>query len=622
MDRLIQSPKYWLLPVVAWAVVVFGSFAGNWIALGNYAERLALERGRSLFTLVEMARLWNSQHGGVYVPVTAETKPNPYLEVPDRDVVTTEGVLLTKINPAFMTRMISEVARENSGIRFNLTSLELLNPNNAPDAWERSALEAFSSGSTELLTQGGDSMNPTYRYMARLLVKKECLGCHERQGYRVGDVRGGISVTLAAQPILAVQAAAKRNVAAVHLGAYLLLAGSTVYLFSRLRRQWRALRDTKERLEERERFATRLTESMGEACVAVDAGGRITFANEEATRLLGWPKEDWIGRPIVDRLRLHAPNGSPQDAIAEMLRSGKAFHGDDVAYQHRDGHTFAAEHVGTPLVAGETIVGGVVLFRDITLRKQLEAALVRSETMFALGKTVAGVAHEINTPLGIAVTAASHLAEKTGPLTASFEAGHMKKSELAEYLATARQSSSFILGNLERAAQLIRSFKLVAADRASESRSRFELPRYLEDVLTTLRPMLERAGHTIELDCAEPISMNSFPGAFSQVITNLVVNSHVHGYAPGEKGHLCFRLRREGHAMLLSYSDDGSGIPPEIAGRIFDPFFTTKRQEGSTGLGLHISHNLVTQVLKGTLEFEMGLHRGAKFALWLPLDPP
>jgi diguanylate cyclase (GGDEF)-like protein/PAS domain S-box-containing protein len=168
-------------------------------------ESVARERGYALFSLIELAREWNARHGGVYVPVTDTTQPNPYLKHPKRDLMTADGLPLTMINPAFMTRQLGELAALKNGTKLHITSLKPIRPANAADDWETESLNSFLSGSEERLSLISDGGTPFYRFMAPLYVKQACLKCHEVQGYKLGDLRGGISVAMPAQELLAVR---------------------------------------------------------------------------------------------------------------------------------------------------------------------------------------------------------------------------------------------------------------------------------------------------------------------------------------------------------------------------------------------------------------------------------
>ncbi len=180
-----------------WLAVTGGSFWWNIADEKKKNERLAFETGRAFFQQAVITRSWNAHHDGVYVPVTKETQPNPYLEDSFRDLSTEQGIRLTKINPAYMTRQISEISsRSNRGIRFHITSLNPIRPENEATEWEKTWLLDFEYGTAEQGTFYDDGSNSFFRYMAPLPVENSCLKCHAKQGYQVGDIRGGISVVL------------------------------------------------------------------------------------------------------------------------------------------------------------------------------------------------------------------------------------------------------------------------------------------------------------------------------------------------------------------------------------------------------------------------------------------
>ena len=246
--------------------------------------------------------------------------------------------------------------------------------------------------------------------------------------------------------------------------------------------------------------------------------------------------------------------------------------------------------------------------------QQAETQLIQTEKMAALGGLVAGIAHEINTPIGVGVTAASLLLEKTAAFVSLFKSGTMKRSDLEKFLDMAEQSSRITFTNLNRAAELIQSFKQVAVDQSSESKRSFNLATYLDEILLQLSPKLKLAQLQIEIQGDRDLSLNSYPGAFSQIVTNLVMNSLLHAYEPSEQGQITIRFWQE-NALIFEYADDGNGIPPENLSKIFEPFFTTKRGQGGSGLGLHIVYNLVTQKLGGTIHCESQLNCGTRFLM-------
>ncbi|HYH40197.1 MAG TPA: PAS-domain containing protein [Azospirillum sp.] len=310
-------------------------------------------------------------------------------------------------------------------------------------------------------------------------------------------------------------------------------------------------------------------------------------------------------------------------------------------FRHRDGHVVVfytravkvTDADGTPL----RLVGS---HTDITERiraeeaeraakeqaeraldelKQAQAHLIQSEKMAALGSLVAGVAHEINTPVGIALTGASLLAERTAEVRAALDAGRLRKADLAEYLDTAAEASQLMMLNVDRAAQLIQSFKQMAVDQASEERRAFNLRDYIHEVLRSLGVRLKRAAHRVEVTCPEDLVLDSYPGALSQLLTNLVMNSLTHAYGPGEHGHLRIVARSlDAERVELVYGDDGRGIPDDLHARVFEPFFTTSRGSGGSGLGLNIVYNIATRTLKGRIALDSAPGRGAVFTMTFP----
>ena len=251
-----------------------------------------------------------------------------------------------------------------------------------------------------------------------------------------------------------------------------------------------------------------------------------------------------------------------------------------------------------------------------------QAQLVEAEKLAALARMVAGVAHEINTPLGIGVTAASTLNNETQRFHNIYQQNTLKRSQLDAYLDIARHSSSLILTNLQHAAQLVQSFKQVAVDQTSRELRNFALKNYLEEIALSLSPELKRTHHKLTISGNENIQLASYPGILAQLITNLVMNSIKHAYQDGESGELSIEFNQQKQSdldtVLITYSDDGRGIAQHNLARIFEPFFTTARQQGGSGLGLHIIYNLVTQTLQGSIRCESELGMGAIFFIELP----
>ncbi len=254
--------------------------------------------------------------------------------------------------------------------------------------------------------------------------------------------------------------------------------------------------------------------------------------------------------------------------------------------------------------------------------QRTQASLVQAEKMASLGGLVAGVAHEINTPVGIAVTSASFLLEESRKLDTELAAGQIRKSAVTQFIATALESSQLVLSNLERAANLVQGFKQVAVDETSDSRRVFDLQQYIGEVLASLRPRFKKTAITVQLECAANIAMDTFPGSLAQVLTNLLMNSLIHAFDADDSGTITIKAARDGDRVWIECCDNGKGISPEHLPQIFDPFFTTKRGHGGTGLGLHIVYNIVTQRLGGDIQVASQPGSGTCFTIRLPVVAP
>jgi two-component system, NtrC family, sensor kinase len=260
------------------------------------------------------------------------------------------------------------------------------------------------------------------------------------------------------------------------------------------------------------------------------------------------------------------------------------------------------------------------LEQTLTNLSLMQNKLVEAEKMAALGGLVAGVAHEVNTPVGTSITLASTLRDETQLMSTLIETGCLKKSLLKHYLEIATEVSSLILSNLNRAGELVQSFKQVAVDQSSSERRSFKVKEYIQEVILSILPQFKQNLCKVSINGDDAIQIYSYPGALAQVITNFINNSILHAYLPNKIGNISIYIQQESDQVIIQYRDDGSGIDPEIFGRIYDPFFTTARDKGGTGLGLHITYNLVTQKLQGSIDCESELGKGTIFTVRLPVS--
>jgi signal transduction histidine kinase len=255
--------------------------------------------------------------------------------------------------------------------------------------------------------------------------------------------------------------------------------------------------------------------------------------------------------------------------------------------------------------------------------RETQNSLIEAEKLAALGRLVAGVAHEVNNPVGISLTVASALERKAALFSDEVARGDLRRSSLNDFIETSRNASGQLVANLNRAAELIQSFKQVAADRSYSDQRAFDLADLTEQVVMSLRPGLRKHNLTLNVDCHPNLMMNSYPGPYGQVLTNLFLNAVAHAFPDGRAGTVDIRARQSGRDNVeIIFSDDGCGMSLDVRRRAFDPFFTTRRDQGGTGLGLHIVYSIVTNRLGGRLDLDTQPGRGTRIRMLLPRVAP
>jgi signal transduction histidine kinase len=246
--------------------------------------------------------------------------------------------------------------------------------------------------------------------------------------------------------------------------------------------------------------------------------------------------------------------------------------------------------------------------------------LIDAERLAALGGLVAGVAHEVNNPIGISLTVASSFARRAEMFEAELRSdGQLRKSQLEEFVRSSRDAAQQLVANLHRAGELIQSFKQVAVDRSHAERRQFSLSESTDQIVASLRPVLKKAAITLSVDVPEGLVIDGYPGSYGQILTNLFLNAANHAFADGRSGAISISARPRGNDDVeIIFADNGAGMTPDVQRQAFDPFFTTRRNEGGTGLGLHIVYNLVTQQLGGRMMLDSRLGQGTTFRIIMP----
>ena len=501
LPLMIRERRWWLVLLALWSGVIGLAFWLHVETIRQQTEQVAIEGARNMFRMVILTRNWNSLHGGVYVPITEETQPNPYLKHPKRDVMTTNGIALTMVNPAYMTRLIGEIAKSDSGAIFRLTSLKPIRPANAPDDWERSSLIAFEQGSKETTSLDSSGPDTLLRYMAPLPVENNCLKCHAEQGYKVGDVRGGISVSQRYAPIEAAARIGIRESAASYLAVFLLVAGLGWALLELLRRRWFELAGTIRELEE------------------------------------------------------------------------------------------------------------------------TQSQLLQSEKMASIGQLAAGVAHEINNPVGFVNSNFAALKRYTEQLLGLVTAARAGQASEADYAAADFDFMKDDIADLVRESQegLDRVKKIVSnlKDFSHVDEAEWQDADLNAGIDSTLSVAWHELKYKAEVrrEYSELPRVPCMPAQINQVILNLLVNA---AHAIEERGVVSIRTGHDGQQAWIEISDTGKGMAPETLKRIFEPFYTTKPVGKGTGLGLSLSYDIVKKH-GGQIEVSSEPGRGSTFRIVLPL---
>jgi len=279
----------------------------------------------------------------------------------------------------------------------------------------------------------------------------------------------------------------------------------------------------------------------------------------------------------------------------------------------------AEEEIKRLLEAEKKELEALVEQRTNELKVTMKELLDR-ERLASLGSLVAGIAHEINTPLGVAVTASSYMESVNASTFTKLREGSLSKQALVEYMGGIEESSEIINTNLYRASELIRSFKEISVNQSIETLTNFNIYDYIQDVKLALKHEYKNTEHRFYVICEETLEIKSYPGAISQILTNLIMNSLTHGFSDDVPGLITIRAHVTDESLILEYEDDGVGITKENLTRIFDPFFTTNRKKGGSGLGLNIVYNLVTGRLNGKIQCESVVNEGVKFSIKVPLN--
>jgi PAS domain S-box-containing protein len=602
----IRLIRYVVVAVVVWTAVVAGLLVTQIRELDQTMRDLAVTEARTHFDQDQEVRFWITTHGGVYVPTNDRTPPNPYLRhLSDRDIVTPSGTRLTLMNPAYAMRQMHEEFVGARGIVGHITSLEPLRPENVPDDWEAAALARFKQGEEEALEFALAGGAPYLRLMRPVVTEEGCLKCHGVQGYEVGDIRGGVSVSVPMTPYLA----DKRRAVASHclsMGALWILGIGGLGVGTRSLRR---------RIEERGRaqaarkHLVAAIEQAAEAVIVTDAPGTIEYVSPAFERITGRPPEETVG-DIRQVLGSEQVSSERLVELESVLARGETWRGR-LSGRRPDGSVYETETTVSPVrdASGET-VNFVGVMRDVTEETSLRAQLFQAQKMEAVGHLAAGIAHDFNNVLG-AILGYAELAER----------GLAQDDKLYHDLEQIHKGA-------ERAAALTRQLLAFSRQQIMEPKDT-DLNELIADLLKMIRRVI-----------SEDIALDFVPGhsigtvhvdatQIEQVLMNLCVNARdamPHGGTLTMETENVFidgsyravhPWAREGRYVLISITDTGEGMDEATLERLFEPFFTTKEVGKGTGLGLATAYGIVKQH-DGLIHVYSEPDKGTVFKIYLP----
>ncbi|MCP3849692.1 MAG: DUF3365 domain-containing protein [Gammaproteobacteria bacterium] len=470
---------------------------------------------------------------------------------------------------------------DKSGFSFNNVSDQPRNPENQADALELEIMDYFRKNDdkkTVFQSFTNNSGEKYYLYARPIWIKKACLKCHDTRenapktirerydtayGYKIGDLRGLLSIKLPAKTIeIRAWDTFIQNAKFQLITIIIIFLMVIVFIRQSIIRPLNLLSSAMSNVSQGN-YSKRVDSLTGEFDTMQES---FNYMGQELEK----NQQELENRVEKRTLELRQSNHELSTALSNL--------------------------------------------------KTTQNQLIEKQKMAELGGLVAGVAHEINTPIGVGVTAASHLDVIVEKFRHKFENEGLTKSELEKYLQNTQESSAIILQNLDRAAELIRSFKQIAVDQSQDNHRCINVKEYVEGILFTLKPILTKTLHKIELITDDDIKIFCNPGQFSQVISNLFINAIKHAYNERDAGILSLEIKLVPKKVTFHFSDNGKGIPEHELTHIFTPFFTTARQNGGSGLGLSTVYNIITQNMNGTIRCESTEGQGTHFYFDIPID--
>lgn len=622
--------RNFIIVITSWTVIVAASLSWNIINEKQQTMRLAQKDVLANFNKDQAFRFWGASHGGVYVPITKKTPPNEHLShIPDRDITIPSGKQLTLMNPAYMVRQMMNDYGELYGARGRIVSLKPFNPNNAPDPWEHKALLAFEQGMQEV-QEIAPLDNASYlRMMRPMFIKQSCLKCHASQGYKVGDVRGGVGVSINMQPYLDEEWQAIKTFITSHSLIWLLGITSISIITQRNQQNSRKNIATLKELAELRHYLQNVFDSMPSILVGVNRDGNVTHWNHEAERITN-KSIPIVEGALIDTVipLLSGQMQQVKKAIQERMpqKMERIVHATNGEQQY-------ADIVVYPLVMNAQI-GAVIRIDDITERVHIEEMMVQTEKMLSVGGLAAGMAHEINNPLGGILQGQQNIRRRLLPdLKKNIEVakkydidlnnlyGYLQERQIIQFLddvANAGKRASDIVTNM-----------LQFSRKSNITKEMVNITELIDQVLELasmdydLKKRYDFRAIEITRDYADPLPLvPCVASEIQQVLLNVIRNA-AHAIMTSKqdiiKGHLKVRAQQSTIGIRIDIEDNGHGMDEATRKRIFEPFFTTKQPGQGTGLGMSVSYFIIVETHNGEMQVESEQNKGTKLTIQLPL---
>ena len=607
--RILGRAFGWAL-ISVWTAIIAGSLAWNIHDVSEGTREMVYTEALSNFHKDLLYRRWAAMHGGVYVPVTDKTPPNPFLaHITERDISTPSGRLLTLVNPAYMTRQVYELELEQYGVKSHITSLNPIRSENTADAWETRALQSFAQGKNEFSETVDLNGEAYFRFMRPMITEERCLDCHSQQGYKIGDIRGGISISVPLKEYYIRQRPHINHIVAGHFFIWMLGLAGIVFSERSIRTRIDNQKKTEEELKQSEKMLQTIFDTEPECVKLVDSKGNLIMMNRAGLDMLEVDSLDQVKGQCICPLVTSEHRQAFMDLTAKVFEGGSG----SLIFEMvglRGRHLWLETHAVPFRNEKDEITALLGITRDITEHRWLEAQLRQAQKMEAVGSLAGGIAHDFNNIL-TAIMGYSEMAMMALP------EDHPEQKHL-----------EIINESGQRAAALTRQILAFSRKQTLEIK-----PTNMNEIIDSISKMLHRIiGEDI---CLELHADSSIPhvladeGQMEQVITNLAVNardampsggslivetSTAH-LEEGFAGHLGVK---PGDYVVVSVRDTGVGIPGDILDKIFDPFFTTKAIGKGTGLGLAMVYGIVKQH-GGHINVYSEHGKGTTFRIYLPV---